>query len=247
MFFPFLFWDPTYIIVIPAILLALYAQVRVTTAYNRYSQVPIHNGLTGAQVAEEILRRNGLLGALVTPDLQRKGLSGVQVERITGMLSDHYDPRTRTLRLSAGVYDGASVASTGVAAHETGHALQHAQEYAPLALRSAIVPVSQFGSWLAWPLVIIGLWFNSGVLLQIGILFFTAAVAFTLITLPVELNASGRAMRALETDGLVTADELAGVRSVLTAAALTYVAAAAVALLQLVRVLVLANIMRREE
>ncbi len=247
MFFPF-FWDPTYIIVIPAILLALYAQVRVKSAYNRYSQVPIHNGLTGAQVAEEILRRNGLLGAQVTQDLRRKGLSsGVQVERITGMLSDNYDPRTRTLRLSAGVYDGVSVASTGVAAHETGHALQHAQEYAPLALRSAIVPVSQYGSWLAWPIVFIGFLFHSGALLQVGILLFSAFVAFTLITLPVEFNASGRAMRALETEGLVTSDELAGVRSVLSAAALTYVAAAATAILQLVRILVLANIVRREE
>lgn len=233
MFFPFLFWDPTYIIVIPAILLALYAQVRVTTAYNRYNQVPIHNRMTGAEVAQEILRRNGL--------------SGVQVERIDGLLSDNYDPRTRVLRLSSGVYDGASVASAGVAAHETGHALQHAQEYAPLALRSAIVPVSQFGSWLAWPLVIIGFGIHSGALLQIGILLFSAAVAFTLITLPVEFNASGRAMQALQAEGLVTSDELAGVRSVLTAAALTYVAAAAVAILQLVRILVLANIVRREE
>jgi uncharacterized protein len=232
MFFPF-FWDPTYIIVIPAILLALYAQVRVTTAYNKYSQVPIHNGLAGAQVAKEILRRNGL--------------SGVAVERIDGLLSDNYDPRTRVLRLSSGVYDGASVASTGVAAHETGHALQHAQEYAPLALRSAIVPVSQFGSWLAWPIVIIGFLFHSGPLLQVGILLFSAFVAFTVITLPVELNASGRAMRALQAEGLVTTDELAGVRSVLTAAALTYVAAAATAILELVRILVLANIVRREE
>ncbi len=231
MFFPF-FWDPTYLIVVPAILLALYAQFRVTTAYKRYSQVAIHNGMTGAQIAEEILRRNGL--------------SGVQVERITGMLSDHYDPRTRVLRLSSGVYDGASVASAGVAAHETGHALQHAQEYAPLALRSAIVPVSQFGSWLAWPLVFIGFWLNSGTLIQLGILIFSTFVAFTLITLPVEFNASSRALRALEADGLVTADELSGVRSVLTAAALTYVAAAAVAILQLVRLLILSN-MRREE
>lgn len=233
MFLPL--WDPTFVILLPAVLLALYAQIRVTTAYNRYSQVPIHNGMTGAQVAEEILRRNGL--------------SGVQVERIDGMLSDHYDPRTRVLRLSSGVHDGASVASAGVAAHETGHALQHAQEYAPLALRSAIVPVSQFGSWLAWPIFLIGFIFPSSLswtLMQLGILIFSAAVAFTLITLPVEFNASGRAMRVLQAERLVTADELAGVRTVLTAAALTYVAAAAMAILQLVRMLLLAN-MRREE
>lgn len=235
MFFPFLFWDPTYIIVLPAFLLAAYAQIRVKTAYNRYSQVAINNRMTGAEIAQEILRRNGL--------------SGVQVQRIDGVLSDNYDPRTRVLRLSSGVHDGASVASAGVAAHETGHALQHAQEYAPLALRSAIVPVSQFGSWLAWPLFFIGFLFQtpfSWTLIQLGLLFFSAAVAFTLITLPVEFNASSRAMRALETEGLVSADELTGVRSVLTAAALTYVAAAAGAILQLVRLLILAN-MRREE
>lgn len=226
------FWDPTYLIVIPGILLALYAQYRVQSAYGRYSQVPIHNGLTGARVAEEILRRNGL--------------SRVQVERIDGILSDHYDPRTRVLRLSSGVYDGASVASVGVAAHETGHAIQHAQAYAPLAVRSAIVPVTQFGSWLAWPLFFIGFLFQSGTLMQLGILIFSAAVAFTLVTLPVEFDASGRAMRVLRAEGLVTADELAGVRAVLNAAALTYVAAAAVAILQLVRMLLLSNL-RREE
>lgn len=246
MFFPF-FWDPTFIIVIPAVLLALYAQIRVSTAYNRYSQVPLHSGLTGAQVAEEILRRNGLAGAHVASESHRRtGLTGVQIERITGLLSDHYDPRTRVLRLSPGVYDGVSIAAAGVAAHETGHALQHAQEYAPLTLRSAIVPVSQFGSWLAWPLFFIGFFFQSWTLMQLGILIFSAFVAFTLITLPVEFDASGRAMRVLQAERLVTADELVGVRSVLTAAALTYVAAAAVAILQLVRLLLLAN-MRREE
>lgn len=245
MFFPF--WDPTFIIVIPAVLLALYAQIRVSSAYNRYNQVPLRSGLTGAQVAEEILRRNGLAGAQVASDVHRRsGLTGVRIERITGLLSDHYDPRTRVLRLSSGVYDGVSVAAAGVAAHETGHALQHAQEYAPLAVRSAIVPVAQFGSWLAWPLLIIGFLVNSFTLIQLGILIFSAFVAFTLITLPVEFDASGRAMRVLQAERLVTADELAGVRSVLTAAALTYVAAAATAILELVRLLVLAN-MRREE
>lgn len=226
------FWDPTFLIVIPGALLALYAQLRVRSAYGRYSQVPIHNGMTGAQVAEEILRRNGL--------------ARVQVERIDGVLSDHYDPRTRVLRLSSGVYDGASVASVGVAAHETGHAIQHARAYAPLAVRSAIVPVSQFGSWLAWPLFLIGFFFRSPTLMQVGILVFSAAVAFTLVTLPVEFDASGRAMRVLRAEGLVTADELAGVRAVLSAAALTYVAAAATAILELVRLLLLSNL-RREE
>jgi len=227
----FWFWDPTMIIVLPAILLALYAQLRVRSTYARYSQVPVSTGLTGAAAAQEILRRNGL--------------ANVQIERIDGMLSDHYDPRTRTLSLSSDVYGGASVAAVGVAAHETGHAIQHAREYAPLALRSAMVPTVQFGSWLAWPIFLLGLWIHSGTMLQLGILIFSAAVAFTVVTLPVEFDASARALRALREEGLVTADELRGVRSVLTAAALTYVAAAATAILELVRMLLLAN--RREE
>jgi len=218
------------IIVIPALLLALYAQLRVRSTYAQYSQVPIGNRLTGAQVAQEILRRNGL--------------SGVELERVEGVLSDHYDPRDRTLSLSSDVYDGISVAAAGVAAHETGHAIQHARGYAPLALRSAMVPTLQFGSWLAWPIFILGFLFHSGTMIQLGILVFTAFVAFTVVTLPVEFDASARAMRALREEGLVNADELRGVRAVLTAAALTYVAAAAMAILQLLRMLLLA---RREE
>jgi uncharacterized protein len=226
----FWFWDPTMIIVIPALLLALYAQFRVQSTYAQYSQVPISNRLTGAQVAQEILRRNGL--------------SAVEIERTEGVLSDHYDPRDRTLSLSSDVYDGISVAAAGVAAHETGHAIQHARGYAPLALRSAMVPTVQFGSWLAWPIFILGFLFHSGTMIQLGILVFTAFVAFTVVTLPVEFDASARAMRALREEGLVNADELRGVRAVLTAAALTYVAAAAMAILQLLRMLLLA---RREE
>jgi Zn-dependent membrane protease YugP len=230
MFWPF--WDPTYIVLIPAVILALYAQLRVRSTYARYSQVPVSNGLTGAEAAEEILRRNGL--------------SGVRVERTDGVLTDHYDPRTRVLSLSSDVYGGASVASVGVAAHESGHAIQHARDYAPLALRSAMVPTVQFGSWLAWPIFILGFLFHSGTMVQLGILVFSAVVAFTVVTLPVEFDASARAMRALSAEGLVTPDELRGVRAVLTAAALTYVAAAAMSVLQLLRMLMLAN-MRREE
>lgn len=240
------FWDPTYIIVLPALFLALYAQIRVQTTYARYSQVPVANGRTGAEVAEEILRRNGLSADVAQRTGGRDGFGIVQIERIDGVLSDHYDPRTRVLSLSSDVYDGASVASVGVAAHETGHALQHAREYAPLALRSAMVPTVQFGSWLAWPLFFLGFLFHSGTMMQLGILIFSAMVAFTLVTLPVEFDASARAMRALKEEGLVTLDELKGVRSVLVAAALTYVAAAAMAILQLARLLLLAN-MRREE
>lgn len=230
MFLPF--WDPTMIILIPAVLLALYAQIRVQSTYARFAQVPISNGLTGAAVAQEILRRNGL--------------SNVEIDRTEGMLSDHYDPRSRTLSLSSDVHDGTSVAAAGVAAHETGHAIQHARQYAPLALRSAMVPTVQFGSWLAWPLFLLGFFFHSGTMMQLGILVFSAAVAFTVVTLPVEFDASARAMRALREERLVTPDELRGVRSVLTAAALTYVAAAAMAILQLARMLLLANV-RREE
>lgn len=228
-------FDPTYIILLPAILLAFYAQMRVKNAYARWSQVPTGRGETGAAVATEILRRNGL--------------SSVGVERIAGTLSDNYDPRTRVLRLSQGVYDTASVAAVGVAAHETGHALQHAAHYGPMWLRSSLVPVAQFGTWLAWPLFLIGFIFHSGAswtLMQLGIWFYSASVAFTLITLPVEFDASRRAMRTLSSEGLVTRDELAGVRSMLSAAALTYVAAAATAALQLVRLLMLANMRRRE-
>ncbi len=227
------FWDPTYIIVLPAILLALYAQLRVKSAYAKYSQVPVRSGLTGAAAAAEILRSHGL--------------SGVQIEQIDGTLSDHYDPRTRVLRLSSDVYNGASVASVGVAAHESGHALQHAENYGPLALRSAIVPVTQFGSWLAWPIFLIGFFFHSGTFMQLGVLIFSAFVAFTLITLPVEFDASRRALRVLASGHLMTDDELRGVRSVLGAAALTYVAAAATAILELLRLLLLMNMARREE
>jgi len=230
MFMPF--WDPTFIVLIPAVLLALYAQFRVKSAYAQYSQVPVSSGLTGAQAAEEILRRNGL--------------SNVTVDRTEGVLSDHYDPRTRTLSLSGDVYSGASVAAVGVAAHETGHAIQHARGYAPLALRSAMVPTVQFGSWLAWPIFILGFLFHSGGMIQLGVLVFSAVVAFTVVTLPVEFNASARAMRALQEERLVTPDELRGVRSVLTAAALTYVAAAAMSVLQLLRMLMMANMRRRD-
>jgi uncharacterized protein len=227
------FWDPTYIIVLPAILLALYAQMRVKSTYAKYSQVPIANGLSGAEAAAEILRR--------------QGLSGLQIERIDGSLTDHYDPRTKVLRLSSDVYAGTSVAAVGVAAHESGHAIQDAQHYGPLALRSAIVPVTQYGSWLAWPIFFLGFLFHSGTFMQLGILVFSAFVAFTVITLPVEFDASRRALRVLAAEHLMTDDELRGVRSVLGAAALTYVAAAATAILELLRLLLLYNMSRREE
>lgn len=227
------FWDPTYIVLLPAVALALYAQWRVRSTYARYSQVPIANGLTGAEAASEILRR--------------RGMPGVRIERIDGSLTDHYDPRARVLRLSTDVYTGASVAAVGVAAHESGHAIQDAEHYGPLALRSAIVPVTQFGSWLAWPIFLLGFLFHSGTFMQLGILIFSAFVAFTVITLPVEFDASRRALRVLAAEHLMTDGELRGVRAVLGAAALTYVAAAAMAILQLLRLLMLFGMSRREE
>jgi uncharacterized protein len=229
---PLFFWDPTYVIILPAIVLALCAQLRIQFVYGRYSRVPTFSKLTGAQVAREILRRNGLWG--------------VRVERAAGgILSDDYDPHKRVLRLSRDIHDGMSVAAVGVAAHETGHAIQHARNYRPLAMRSVLVPMAMLGSWLAWPLVALGFLFQAQPLIETGILVFSAAVAFTIVSLPVEFDASGRAVRNLRETGLATPGELGGVQSVLNAAALTYVAAAATAVLQLVRLVLLAQTSRR--
>ena len=228
---PLFFSDPTYVIILPAFVLALYAQLRIQFVYGRYNRVPTVNELTGAEVAREILRRNGLWG--------------VRIERVDGILSDHYDPRTRVLRLSRDIHDGISVAAVGLAAHETGHAIQHARNYAPLALRSVLVPVAMFGSWLAWPLLALGFLFQAQPFIQTGILVFSAAVAFTIVSLPVEFDASSRAMRNLRETWLATPGELGGVQSVLSAAALTYVSAAAMAVLQFVRLVLLAQTSRR--
>lgn len=227
MFFPFYF-DPTYIILVPAIILAVYAQFKVQSTFQRYLRVRASSGVTGAQVARHLLDKNHL--------------SDVAVEITPGHLSDHYDPRTRVLRLSSEVYHGSSLAALGVAAHETGHAVQHAQEYIPLNLRNAIFPVASFGSNLAFPLFFIGLIFGRGgtFLMDLGILLFTFAVLFQVVTLPVEFNASKRALRMLEGEGFLTrGGEVTGARKVLSAAALTYLAATAMALLQLLRLVLL--------
>ncbi len=210
---------------LPALVLALYASYKVKATYAKYLQVPTQRRVTAAQVAQEILAR--------------AGVTGVSIEATHRALGDHYDPRTKTLRLSAP--GSASVAAVGVAAHEAGHAIQHAQGYAPLALRSAVVPVASFGSQLAFPLFFLGLIFRADVLLNVGIILFAVAVLFTLITLPVEFNASRRAVAALGQSGLVTREELGAVKEVLTAAALTYVAAAAMAIMQLLSMLLIAN------
>jgi len=196
---------------LPALLLGLWAQMKIRTAFTRYSQVRTANGMTGAEVARHILDANGL--------------HNVPIEVVRGVLSDHYDPRARVLRLSPGVYNGNSVAAAGVAAHEAGHALQHQANYAPLAVRSAIIPAVQIGSWLGPIIFIIGL-LMSDTLAWIGLLLFAATAVFSLVTLPVEFNASERAKAWLRDMGLVYATEMKGVDSVLSAAALTYVAAA---------------------
>lgn len=224
-----LFYPQTLILLIPAFLLAMYAQYKVRSAYARYLQVPTQRRITAREAAEYILRS--------------AGITNVQIESIRQPLGDHYDPRRRKLRLSAP--DSTSVAAVGVAAHEAGHALQHAQGYAPLALRSAIVPLAMFCSQLALPLFFIGLVFQAASLVNIGIILFSAAVLFTLVTLPVEFNASRRAVAALRSTGLVTEGELGAVKEVLTAAALTYVASAAMAVAQLLGLLMIAGGGRR--
>lgn len=221
------FYDSTMIWLLPAIALALYAQLRVSGTFKKYAQVATARGMSGAEVAAELLRR--------------RGISDVKIEPVQGMLADHYDPRTKTLRLSPQVYSSASVAAIGVAAHETGHALQHQEAYAPMALRSAIAPVAQIGTTAAWILFLLGLVLRTPALMDIGILLFLGYVLFALVTLPVEFNASSRAVAVLQGEGLVLPQEAAGVRAVLNAAALTYVAAAAMAILQLVRLVVLRN------
>ncbi len=222
------FWDPTYFLVIIGAVICLLASARVRTTFNKYQRVRSMSGLTGAEAAERILRSAGIYD--------------VVVRHIQGNLNDHYDPRNKTLSLSDSVYNSTSVAAIGVAAHECGHAIQHQKAYAPLAIRSALVPVANFGSMLAWPLILIGLLFSRGsgsLLITIGIICFSAAVLFQLVTLPVEFNASGRAVRILGSLGILGDEELRQTRKVLSAAALTYVASAAAAILQLLRLVIL--------
>ncbi|NBH15420.1 zinc metallopeptidase [Lachnospiraceae bacterium] len=224
------YFDPTYILVVIGAVICLIASARVKATFRKYDKVRSMSGMTGAQAAERIL--------------QTAGIRDVSIEHISGELTDHYDPRNKVLRLSDSTYGSSSVAAVGVAAHECGHAIQHQKNYAPLSLRSAIVPVANIGSTLAWPLIVIGLFITSNtgtLLINIGILCFSLAVLFQLVTLPVEFNASGRALRILGDTGILGADELAKTRKVLKAAALTYVAGAAASILQLLRLLFLSS------
>lgn len=230
------YWDPTYILVVIGAVICMIASARVKGTFNKYSQLRSTSGMNGAQVAQRVL--------------QAAGIYDVQVRHVSGSLTDHYDPRTKTVNLSDPVYNATSVAALGVAAHECGHAIQHAKSYAPLSIRSALVPIANFGSMLAWPVILIGLFFNtrsSGLIIDIGILLFSAAVLFQLVTLPVEFDASRRALVMLRTQGILADDELRYTRRVLKSAALTYVASAAAAILQLLRIILITNGRRRDD
>ena len=222
---PIGFWDPTMILLIPAIILAIWAQMRVSSTYNKYSKVPAASGITGAQAAKSILEQNGVYD--------------VQIESVEGRLSDHYDPRSKTVRLSADNFRGSSLSAVAVAAHEVGHAIQDYTGYIPLRLRHSILPATNIGSWAAFPLFFIGFLFNTPVLMDVGIILFAGVVLFHFITLPVEFNASQRALAQLNANGFLLEQEIIGARKVLNAAALTYVAATAVSLLHLIRLILL--------
>lgn len=222
-----LYFDTTYLILIPAIVFAMIAQFQVSATFKRYSQEHSRRGYNAAQVARIILDENGL--------------RNVQIQHTSGNLTDHYDPRSNVVRLSDSTYQSTSVAAIGVAAHEVGHAIQHAQGYFPIKIRTAIIPVTNIGSNLATPLVILGLVLSMQPLITIGIFLYTFMVLFQAVTLPVELNASSRAMKTLENYHILEEDELKKSRKVLTAAAMTYVAALFSALLSLLRLLILAN------
>ena len=224
------YFDPTYILVIIGVIICAIASLNVNSTFKRYSKVRSVSGMTGREVAEKILQINGIYD--------------VRVEHIAGNLTDHYDPRDKVLRLSDSVYNSQSVAAIGVAAHECGHAVQDQVNYAPLDIRGAMVPAVNFSSKLAWPLILIGLIFNSSMcyyIIMAGVVLFSLAVLFQIVTLPVEFNASHRALAILENNSVLEDSELKGVRKVLGAAALTYVASALSAILQLLRLLLLAN------
>ncbi len=234
-----MFFDWTYVvIVLPCVLLSLWASANVNSTFRRYSQQFSRRGITGAEAAQRVLSASGV--------------SGVSIERVSGNLTDHYDPRSNVIRLSDDVYASTSTAAIGVACHEAGHAVQYAQSYAPIKLRAAIIPVTNIGSRLAMPLILLGLCLNfwgdfSYTLVYLGIACFGLSLVFQLVTLPVEFNASGRALRAIESTQILTDEERRGAKKTLTAAALTYVAATAVSLAQLLRLLMLFGGRRRRD
>ena len=227
------YYDWTYILVLIGVVLSLLASSQVKGTFAKYSKIRSYSGMTGREAAEQILRRNGIYD--------------VQVTHIAGNLTDHYDPRNKTLALSDPVYNSTSVAAIGVAAHECGHAIQHQKGYGPLVLRSTLVPAANIGSSLSWPIFVAGLIFSMRPLLMLGILLFGLAVIFQLVTLPVEFNASSRAIRILEGNGMLGESEITGAKKVLRAAAMTYVASLASSILQLLRLVILAGGNRRDD
>lgn len=225
-YYPGFYFDPTYILILIGAILSMWASSRVKSTFARYDRVRNLRGITGAQAAETILHQAGIYN--------------VSVQRIQGNLTDHYDPSAKVLRLSDSVFGATSVAAIGVAAHECGHAIQDQKDYAPLRIRTALVPVCNFGSTISWPLILIGVIMGwNQMLIRAGIFLFFAVVLFQLVTLPVEFNASSRALRILSSTGLLQGDENEGARKVLSAAALTYVAGAAASILQLLRLIIL--------
>ena len=231
--------DMTYVVlVLPFVLLSLWASSNVNRTFRKYSRQHSVRRLTGAEAAQRVLMANGV--------------SGVRIERISGNLTDHFDPRTNVIRLSDDVYGNTSTAAIGVACHEAGHAVQYAQDYAPIKLRAAIIPLTNFGSQIAMPLILAGILFSflgrfSDVLIYMGIAAFAMSLVFQLVTLPVEFNASHRAMQAIAQTNLLTEEDQKGARKTLTAAAMTYVAATAVALTQLLRLILLFGNRRRDD
>ncbi|MBQ4529465.1 MAG: zinc metallopeptidase [Lachnospiraceae bacterium] len=222
----FYYFDPTYILILIGVVLSLFASAKMKSTFAKYSKVRSYTGMTGAQAAERLL--------------QAEGIYDVRVEHISGNLTDHYDPKGKVLRLSDTVYQSTSVAALGVAAHECGHAIQHKEGYAPLKIRGSMVPAVNIGAQISWPLIFVGIIFSSlDFLIQFGIILFSLTVLFQLVTLPVEFNASRRALAALERNHILQEVEIKSTRKVLTAAALTYVAAAAASILQLLRLLIL--------
>lgn len=221
-----MYYDIYYILLmLPAVIIATWAQIKVNSTFKKYERIPTMQGLTGAQAARNILDANGLYD--------------VQIEHIAGSLTDHFDPRSNVVRLSDSVYTATNVAAVGVAAHETGHAVQYAEGYAPIKIRNAILPVTQIGSYASWPLLLLGIIFSNQCLAWAGVALFSAVVLFQLITLPVEFNASKRAITVLE-NGMLTTEETAGARKVLNAAAFTYVAALFTAIVNLLRLVMIA-------
>ena len=223
-------FDWTYLLLIVAAIFSLIAQTKVKSTYNKYSKVRSMTGMTGREAAERILAH--------------KGIRNVEIRHVSGTLTDHYNPANNTVNLSDAVYNSASVAAVSVAAHECGHVMQHHEDYTPILIRSKLVPIANFGSYAAWPLILLGLFFGGGtstLLIEIGILLFSASVLFQLVTLPVEFDASARADRTLQELGILSHEEAKMTKKVLGAAALTYVAAAATAIIQLLRLLLILN------